>query len=446
MSLYHTLGPVDPNHPTFISRQDTIREIDALITEPRIGISAYPAILGARQVGKTTLLLEIRAKYAKSWSCVSISCQGLGELNMPALYQQVVNETNQQLGLGLSVDFNFGTGVVFEEFLRRAVNCCQRFPLIFLINEIGGLRDEMAVAFAETIRKIFDVRHTVNEYGKIAFILAGSSDLASLCGSKTSPLVNVVKYIWLDDFSLEQTRQLAEVGHLDALAEQIYSWTSGHPYLTQRLCSILENNPKQTVDQAVQELLQGRDSHFEWIRRKLKENDEVTQNTALRINSGERISYNEHQDAIYSLKLIGVIKKDTQGACSIRNKIYEEVLFPHLIPPPGIYVDKQSGDVWVEGKLLDPPLTHDEFKLIAYLYERCNEICDRDDVAIAVWSGVDGVSDAAIDQMVTRVRKRIEPDPTQPRYILTVRGRGFRLVNCSPSETNRPATRYKSVR
>ena len=38
------------------------------------------------------------------------------------------------------------------------------------------------------------------------------------------------------------------------------------------------------------------------------------------------------------------------------------------------------------------------------------------------------LDDARIEKLVSRLRKKVEPDPNEPRYLLTVRGRGYRLV------------------
>jgi DNA-binding response OmpR family regulator len=40
-----------------------------------------------------------------------------------------------------------------------------------------------------------------------------------------------------------------------------------------------------------------------------------------------------------------------------------------------------------------------------------------------------GIADTRLDSIVKRVRKRIEPDPQEPRYLLTVRGHGFQLLD-----------------
>ena len=69
-------------------------------------------------------------------------------------------------------------------------------------------------------------------------------------------------------------------------------------------------------------------------------------------------------------------------------------------------------------------LTDVEVALLSALAERSGEILSRDEL-IAV-TGADA-SDRAIDVQVTRLRRKIERDPKVPRYLQTVRGRGYVL-------------------
>ena len=48
----------------------------------------------------------------------------------------------------------------------------------------------------------------------------------------------------------------------------------------------------------------------------------------------------------------------------------------------------------------------------------------------SVWgeSYLDEVDDARIEKLVSRLREKIEPNPEQPKYLTTVRGRGYKLV------------------
>lgn len=97
-----------------------------------------------------------------------------------------------------------------------------------------------------------------------------------------------------------------------------------------------------------------------------------------------------------------------------------------------IQVDRERHIVWVDGSAVQlPPL---EYKFIAYLEERRGQVCSRDELARHLYpedmtlEGA-GVSDARLDAVVKRARKRIEPVSGKPRYIVTVHGHGFRLAD-----------------
>jgi len=95
----------------------------------------------------------------------------------------------------------------------------------------------------------------------------------------------------------------------------------------------------------------------------------------------------------------------------------------------GVQVDPDSGEVWVNGVQV-PTLTNLEYRLLLLLYGRLGKICTKYDVVEAVWGEdyIDEVDDARIEKLISRLRQKIEPDPANPRYLITVRGRGYKLV------------------
>ncbi len=95
----------------------------------------------------------------------------------------------------------------------------------------------------------------------------------------------------------------------------------------------------------------------------------------------------------------------------------------------GVRVDVESGSVWVDGREV-PQLTDLEYRLLLLLYGRLNQICDKYQMVEAVWGEdyIDEVDDARIDKLLSRLRAKIEADPSNPRYLTTVRGRGYKLV------------------
>lgn len=102
---------------------------------------------------------------------------------------------------------------------------------------------------------------------------------------------------------------------------------------------------------------------------------------------------------------------------------------PGGIRPAGIEFDFTSRQLYVGGRLLDPPLSHAQFTFLALLAEQPGRVYSRDEVIAAVWpeDEAEGVSDEAIDALVRRIRLRLrELDPGQ-EYIVTIRGYGFKL-------------------
>jgi DNA-binding response OmpR family regulator len=92
-----------------------------------------------------------------------------------------------------------------------------------------------------------------------------------------------------------------------------------------------------------------------------------------------------------------------------------------------LVVHVESGEIWLQGKRIDDQLSANEYRFLRYMYEHRDRVVERDEIAEQVWGGEEGVSDEAIDQLVRRVREKIEPDRRQPQYLLTIRGRGFQL-------------------
>ncbi len=70
-------------------------------------------------------------------------------------------------------------------------------------------------------------------------------------------------------------------------------------------------------------------------------------------------------------------------------------------------------------------LTGGEAALLAVLARKPNEVFSREDIAAAL--GGDEAGERAIDVQVTRLRRKIEDDPREPRFLHTVRGRGYVL-------------------
>jgi two-component system response regulator RegX3 len=73
------------------------------------------------------------------------------------------------------------------------------------------------------------------------------------------------------------------------------------------------------------------------------------------------------------------------------------------------------------------PLPLKEFDLLEYLIRNAGRVLTRGQLIDRVW-GSDYVGDTkTLDVHVKRLRAKIEPDPAAPRYLITVRGLGYKL-------------------
>lgn len=101
-----------------------------------------------------------------------------------------------------------------------------------------------------------------------------------------------------------------------------------------------------------------------------------------------------------------------------------------IVPKGNLELDKQQRSVIVGSKILDPPLSLAQFRLLETLYDAKGAVVDRDSIVDVVWPGTGGigVTEQAIDALVRRLRDRLaELDDYE--YVVTVRGHGFRLDN-----------------
>lgn len=95
----------------------------------------------------------------------------------------------------------------------------------------------------------------------------------------------------------------------------------------------------------------------------------------------------------------------------------------------GVWVNTETGAVWVDAQPMDPPLSARQHALLMLLYENEGAIVTRETIVEVVWADVaaDGVSAEAIDALVKRVKARLRALQVSGDYLETLRGRGLRL-------------------
>jgi len=97
-----------------------------------------------------------------------------------------------------------------------------------------------------------------------------------------------------------------------------------------------------------------------------------------------------------------------------------------------IYYDLEKNDILKGNISISSTLSSSEFRLLKYMLENIDKILTKDEIITAVWNDQktqEGVTDQAFDQIIYRLRKKIEANPSDPKFIVTVKGTGYKFVS-----------------
>jgi two-component system KDP operon response regulator KdpE len=90
-------------------------------------------------------------------------------------------------------------------------------------------------------------------------------------------------------------------------------------------------------------------------------------------------------------------------------------------------LDFDRHEVWVEGKLVN--LRPTEYRLLYYLVQNTGWVVTHDQILANVWGYEYRDEPHYVRLYINYLRKKLEKDPANPRYILTERGTGYRFVD-----------------
>jgi DNA-binding response OmpR family regulator len=92
-----------------------------------------------------------------------------------------------------------------------------------------------------------------------------------------------------------------------------------------------------------------------------------------------------------------------------------------------LQVDANTHEVLVGDRPLPRRLSAQEFQLLSYLFEHRQRVCTRQELGDAIW-GRDRWDPNMLHRLVHRLKEKLEPDPTKPRYVQTMPWVGYRVT------------------
>jgi len=90
-----------------------------------------------------------------------------------------------------------------------------------------------------------------------------------------------------------------------------------------------------------------------------------------------------------------------------------------------IEIDRGRCELRRHGAVVD--MTSTEFKLLSAFVQHRGRVLSRDQLLNEAWGPGTFLSDRVVDNHIVSLRRKIEPDPTEPTYLVSVRGLGYRF-------------------
>ncbi len=399
-AFYITGGTLPPDARSYLERAADSELFQAL----RDGEFCY--VLTSRQMGKSSLMVRTAARLRREGvTTVALDLTAVGQnLSAEQWYDGLLHLLSRGLGLEDELEEywlgkeRFGPIQRWMQALREVA--LEKVPgqIVLFIDEIDAVRSLpfSADEFFSAIRECYNRRSEIPEYRRLTFCLLGVATPGDLIRDTRNTPFNIGHRIELTDFTEEEAAPLAaglgvqafrrsdeeddpikseverpeplspETNHLNArtperLLSRILYWTSGHPYLTQRLCQAVGRDPRFQGSGAVDSLCERLffspgsrdvDDNLQFVReRLLRSGEELVDLLKLyeRVLSGRRVENHETNPLVTVLKLSGVVRVistcDTGGAgrLVIRNRLYERAFDRRWIAAhmPGAEVRRQ---------------------------------------------------------------------------------------------------------
>lgn len=325
----------------------------------------YFCINRGRQYGKTTTLAFLKQHLeAKGYAVFSISFEGLPEsafqsmetllyaslvkMAYPLEWKPMENLSADSAQLLTDVVRKNTDSVRVIDYQRLIARMSSKDRVVMFIDEVDQAGNyPQFVKFLGLLREMYLSRDEIPTF--LSVVLAGVYDIKNLKLKMRPEDQHQYNSPWniaapfdvdmslhangiaemLSEYKQEHDIEFDE----QAVAQLIYDYTSGYPFLVSRLCQIIDETgyswDKEGVLKAINNLLKEGNTLFDDMVKKLDQFPNMAKTLQTVLYSGQRIAYNYYDRDINMASMFNIIY-DNAGAIAVRCRIFETWLYNYF--------------------------------------------------------------------------------------------------------------------
>jgi len=366
MKQFNTTAVCIPSKHYMVDLSERVKEIKKLVDDGK-----YFTINRARQYGKTTTLSALKqvlnieyivlsldfqsvdndvfengATFSQAMARIIVDAYEFEDVPIPEKTISALEELNDSDPQKIKMDTLF-------RILKRWIKQSEK-SIILMIDEVdSATNNQVFLDFLAQLRDGYIGRDTDGVPAFQSVILAGVTDVKHLKSKIRPEDEHKENSPWniATDFTIDMSLSETGIkGMLDeyeadhhtgmdtaAIAKSIREYTNGYPFLVSRICQLIDEDIRKTmnlpdawtgrgIDEAVKLLLAENNTLFQSLTKNLNNYPELKSSIRSILMEGTKLTYNAQQDAIVQMEMYGLIRND-HNTVRIANRIFETMLY-----------------------------------------------------------------------------------------------------------------------